>query len=49
MFEFLVTTFDYNSNFFQIIGMWELRAFCKVCFKVGRRVYRTSIERQNVM
>ena len=33
MFDFLVTTLDYNSNVFEIIGIWELHAFCKVVSK----------------
>ena len=45
MFEFLVTTFDYNSKVFEIIGIWELHGFCKVYFKVFRDVYRTSISK----
>ena len=33
MFDFLVTTLDYNLNVFGIIGIWELHAFCKVVSK----------------
>ena len=33
MFDFLVTTLDYNSIVFEIIGIWELHAFCKVVSK----------------
>ena len=43
MFEFLVTTFDYNLNVFEIIGIWGFHAFCKVYFKAVRHVCHTSI------
>ena len=45
MFEFLVTTFDYNWNVFEFIGIWELHVFCNVYFKAGCHVYHMSISK----